>query len=881
MTKDELREYIKEMNSLFLQIDGSKIRPFIEDIDFCEELLQEYKVPLSSFPSIELQRQLLLRHPKLLEYYDGYLELLFKDEDFARKIIESNNDILLDLNGYDIRSEYIRKFTIQLIKGEIKAKPGTELSKMEPAEIYYFSIPSVKNDTELAREFLKENISLFDSIENPEIKNDVNLMLQYLVKCPFNFPQYADKVKGHLTQEVTKAVIKFNFQNYKLIDENDPTMQLFYETLRRIKEVRPELKMDNPNLRYELLADPEIANLDINVLNALLEYSTGAIDELIQIKERGNLKILTRYIEQYNQLYGNNLENILKAIESFHNVEELLLATDNFNGLAFDTKKIKTIIATKNKFGINSLSDLQKYNAIIRNYYKKQLDQARTKEEIREIYAEMLLNSSIKDFDAFMVEYGNNNLDYVRQYAKEKQVENPIGQEFRLRVDLLKKIKGIDDIDELREQFEFMPLEIEDIEEVKTRIAQMYSQTYHMEMIDLSDPSLLRENIDGIQVIKLTGQPFFIDMHRVYNFDFSKTGVAQGIIEHAENWTAIEGNTTISTTGISDKKIAGIFGPMRTSEYIMEKIQPEEEQEYEKRVIQEKKDIFEGKKLSQIDRHALFFGFTSIECNGIVKMDSLDIMAEHEFRKINYRTTSCRMRGTEDLLYWTSPDYWNEILRRRKITDINQVEELRKQGKSDRVMPDCIICFDENINEESQKAARELGLPILMIDRQLYLDRNKERLEEARKSFAQTSSTESIKEIFYRQLYYRVVEQIPELIALIQDNKNISERERKSSLEFLAYLVQHFIEQSDPNGYILNRSIADLNEKTQQYIKTIDLMIQGKSKDELVTMDDMKGFYRETSALERYNRYRTMKLELQKKKENKISKGEGKGIMDE
>ena len=706
-------------------------------------------------------------------------------------------------------------------------------------------------------------------------------MLQYLVKCPFNFPQYADKVKGHLTQEVTKAVIKFNFQNYKLIDENDPTMQLFYETLRRIKEVRPELKMDNPNLRYELLADPEIANLDINVLNALLEYSTGAIDELIQIKERGNLKILTRYIEQYNQLYGNNLENILKAIESFHNVEELLLATDNFNGLAFDTKKIKTIIATKNKFGINSLSDLQNYNAIVRNYYKKQLDQARTKEEIREIYAEMLLNSSMKDFDAFMVEYGNNNLDYVRQYAKEKQVENPIGQDFRLRVDLLKKIKGIDDIDELREQFEFMPLEIEDIEEVKTRIAQMYSQTYHMEMIDLSDPSLLHENIDGIQVIKLTGQPFFIDMHRVFNFDFSKTGVAQGIIEHAENWTAIEGNTTISTTGISDKKIAGIFGPMRTSEYMMEKIQPEEEQEYEKRVIQEKRDIFEGKKLSQIDRHALFFGFTSIECNGIVKMDSLDIMAEHGFRKINYRTTSCRMRGTEDLLYWTSPDYWNEILRRRKITDINQVEELRKQGKSDRVMPDCIICFDENINEESQKAAIELGLPILMIDRQLYLDRNKERLEEARKSIAQTSSTESMKEIFYRQPYYRVVEQIPELIALIQDNKNISERERKSSLEFLAYLVQYFIEQSDPNGYILNRSIADLNEKMQQYIKAIDLMVQEKSKDELVTMDDMKGFYRETSALERYNRYRTMKLELQKKKENKISKGEGKGIMDE
>ena len=138
-----------------------------------------------------------------------------------------------------------------------------------------------------------------------------------------------------------------------------------------------------------------------------------------------------------------------------------------------------------------------------------------------------------------------------------------------------------------------------------------------------------------------------------------------------------------------------------------------------------------------------------------------------------------------------------------------------------------------------------------------------------------------MKEIFYRQPYYRVVEQIPELIALIQDNKNISERERKSSLEFLAYLVQHFIEQSDPNGYILNRSIADLNEKMQQYIKAIDLMVQGKSKDELVTMDDMKGFYRETSALERYNRYRTMKLELQKKKENKISKGEGKGIMDE
>ena len=291
----------------------------------------------------------------------------------------------------------------------------------------------------------------------------------------------------------------------------------------------------------------------------------------------------------------------------------------------------------------------------------------------------------------------------------------------------------------------------------------------------------------------------------------------------------------------------------------------EDEEEY--RANQKKKifDLYEGNTLKEIDDDAVFYGFTQIPSNGIIKMDSSDMMVEHGKGHLEAKSSHCRLRLSEDLAYWTSPDYWNEVVQKRKETSIDKANKLREQNGTDRTLPSCIVCFDGKINEKSLLAARTHNIPILMIDRQKYLDLNKEKLQIAREEFSKTLSQDAIKEIFYRLPYYQIVEEIPSMIEKIHNNQEIPTDNKKISLEYLAYLSQHFIEQS--TGYIYDVPVEQYNKKMQEYIQSIDMELQ--EHDDLVTMEDMESAYKATSAIDRKKRYEQLKKDIimQKSKE--------------
>ena len=224
-----------------------------------------------------------------------------------------------------------------------------------------------------------------------------------------------------------------------------------------------------------------------------------------------------------------------------------------------------------------------------------------------------------------------------------------------------------------------------------------------------------------------------------------------------------------------------------------------EDEEYAKKKATQ---IYEGEGLNEIDNNAVFYGFTQIFKNGIIKMDSTDMMIEHGKGHLKINSSNCRMRSSDDLAYWTSPDYWNELAQKRKETDIDTAEKLRSQTGTDRMFPSCIVCFDGNINDNSLLAARTHKIPILMINRQQYLDINKQKLEMAKLEFSSTLSQEAMKEIFYRQPYYKIVQEFPNMLNIIKNHQEVSDENKRLSLEYLAYLGQHFIEQST-SGYII------------------------------------------------------------------------------
>ena len=198
-------------------------------------------------------------------------------------------------------------------------------------------IKEVQEDHELCQYLIEQNIYYLPYIKDASIRDNPQYIIQYVKKYPHTFSKYLDKISNHLTADLLEVVIKSDFQNYKLIDKDNPLMKQFYESLDRVKKVRPELKMDNPNLRYELLMDSEFVKLDINIINSLLEYNTGNTDKIIQIRNDGKLDYLIKYIEQYSNLYGNNLENIQNAISTFDKIEDLLINTNNFDGLTEKT----------------------------------------------------------------------------------------------------------------------------------------------------------------------------------------------------------------------------------------------------------------------------------------------------------------------------------------------------------------------------------------------------------------------------------------------------------------------------------------------------------------------------------------------------------------
>lgn len=856
MNKAEVLEYVSNNYEL-----PQEALQFLDDVNFCIKLLEVEPSVIDSFP-IEIQRKVILLDNKYLDYAIE-MEKIFSDEDFARQLVDKDNDVLLKLSGFKLNNDYIKELTIAYIKGKKTPVSGSKLEKLSTKRLYLASVLEVREDKELSLFLLNKNINFLPDIKDKELSNNPSYIIEYVKNNPWHFSKYLDKISDHLTPELVETVLKHDFKNYELIDKDNPLMQTFYSSIDRIKEIRPEFSMDNPNLRYELLCNPEIViKMDTNILNSLLEYSTGNVDKVIEITNNGNLQYLLYYIEQYNGIYGNTLENIQNAISSYENVEELIINTNGLKDIELDESKLKTIIATGNKFNITNIEEVLNYDGIVREYYLNKIQSATTAEEVKEIYSEMLFNSSREDVNKFYEEFCNCNIEEMQEYADKHSVEMPIGEDFKKRKMLLDQIKNIESIEELKSYFDEMPLEISDLEETKQAISTMYTKGYSSEMLDLNDEDLEHTTYNGVDLIKLNGQNFNIFIHRIFNFDFDMNSITNKILTTPEQWILSEGSNTVSTTFINDKKIAALFQPLKKSnatEFVLLHDDKEGE-EYKKKGIEKSTQLYEGQALKEIDPNAVFYGFTEPVSNGIIKMDSSDMMIEHGKGHLQANSSNCKMRNSEDLAYWTRPDYWNEVAQKRKETDINKANQLREANGTDRMLPSCIICFDRNINEQSLLAARTHNIPILMIDRQQYLDINAQKLSVAKQSFQTTLSPESMKEIFYRQPYYKIIEDMPGLINTIKSNQAVSQDDKKMSLEYLGYLGQHFIEQS--SGYIINTPVEEYNKQMQQYLQSINLELQGPT-DQLVTMSDMENAYLETSAIDRKRRYETLRRDIQ------------------
>ena len=198
-------------------------------------------------------------------------------------------------------------------------------------------------------------------------------------------------------------------------------------------------------------------------------------------------------------------------------------------------------------------------------------------------------------------------------------------------------------------------------------------------------------------------------------------------------------------------------------------------------------------------------------------------------------------------------------MQKRKETNISKASAQREKTGTDKLMPSCIVCFDGNMNENAIRAAKAHNIPIVMIDRQQYLDLNNERANEARREFKETLSPDCIREIMYREPYYKVVAEMPSLIETITTNDTLPEGKKKLALEYLGYMAEHFVEQA--TGHIMGVPVEEYNKTMREHIECIDRNLEGP---ELVSMEDFEAAYRETTARDRKERYEAMLKDMER-----------------
>ena len=122
MNKEEILKYVSENYEM-----PQDAMQYSNDIEFCMEMLKVEPSIIDEFP-IEVQKQILLSNDEYLEETD--IRSLFEDAEFAKKLVDKNNDILLRLRGLPIDNEYIKELTIAYIKGEKVPAKGSRLERV-------------------------------------------------------------------------------------------------------------------------------------------------------------------------------------------------------------------------------------------------------------------------------------------------------------------------------------------------------------------------------------------------------------------------------------------------------------------------------------------------------------------------------------------------------------------------------------------------------------------------------------------------------------------------------------------------------------------------------------------------------------------------------
>lgn len=748
--------------------------------------LVEYDNNLINKMPIYFIKEKIIEEPSFLRDISfKKLSEIFSDKNFTDTLFEKDNFFMFyfDLEMLDFKCEYLEKVEKEYLMGIRKIRSNTLLH-----EFFEYCINAVREDYDICMNVVSRDIDAFSFVENETVKKDNNLLYKFLEKNPDAAQNYKERLNMIIDDNLFEILLKSNLENKSLIT-NKKYLNLIDEKYARFNKEFNNYSMNNKNLRYDFIFNDLLFEKYKTVIESMLRYDTDLVDYFVSCLNDTNI---LKYIDFYFENFGESCENVQYAIRSYDKVkdiyDEILKSNDNsYNS------KFKETIQRNNSFGIQNFSQLEDFDNIKKNYFMTKMSDPDNR--IEDIYFEYIINSNEEEAKKFYKGYLGNDINSFINYCKEN------GTDF----EYLKEIFSKDINREKLKDLILNNYKFYDLDEIKEQIRKFYSKKYDSKLLNLDNLKSEKNEQNGINVINLYDQDFNILIHRIYNFNFDLNNLTQELLNNPSSWNKLEGATTISTSLISNSKISGVFEILSDGEDKHAVVNPETEEEEAYRRNQEILDINYGKKIRKIADSSVFYGFTELDDTSILDMSNIDNMVEHGIGKFDINTSRSMMLNERDLAYWTNYTYWNEVTLKRY-----------KDG-NERLQPTCIVCFDNNINENSIRAAKTFNIPIVNIDRKKYAIREEQKLKDEIDTFCRNYDQNLIEEIFYTLSYEKLVNFIPLLINRLNTENNLTDDRKKVLLNIV----------KEESLYFLNKSICtsfseELDKKMIKFIEQID-----------------------------------------------------------
>ena len=728
-----------------LYLDKVNDKMGFSKVEFRENITkEEFLIQIDCLIYLNIIRGEIIYDENMPNHFKKAYPSLFLSEDIATDIKYKFYNRLYTLEDFYNNPVLLKHFN----NTDIAASLDTTFSYM----IGLFSGKDFLDLINICGENIKSEIKLFNYIRTKtedllSIKNFSKLLYEY----------FTDN-----NEDIRYLVL------LKKLGVDNKHIKNLSERFERILKTNNSININNRSLNGRIISDSIIKEYGYDVINELLKYNTNAYKTIIDCSNRKD-KLIKQWIDYLKKLPIYNTSIMLSAFTSYNNMLSLITELlNNTEELDDDTLyNLKQVILSNNKYIVTNINNLINYDKYVKKCISDKLKSSNI-DVVKEGLLELLFNISLKDATNIFKSYGLTSILFTKKYI------NNLTCEQEAIIMIIREIIDTEDLDELQSRFskvkEYGNI-CNGLTNIKYKLRNCYGKLLCDKLTDYIKPdetipaleNIVIDDIDNeyvkkdtIDIVNLNNKEFNLLVYSITkNEDVFKVDSID-LINNPWNWNKMN-NNLLSMNLISNKNMGCI---------------------------------------NHGDNNSVYYGFNDITSSSLIIESRRDINIEYNPNDLMIDDINSEYM-IPDMLNLVSTSYNTVLI---------DIDTSNSSNFNHRIQPTCIVCFDNNINNESKLAAQYFNIPIYLIDRDNYNLENEKEIEKYEESSSRINTNEIDKIIYLKDLDLNSKYKL-----ILSKLDKLSNEDRNELCEYLNILLSTYSIHNDISN--IDLSLIESNEE--------------------------------------------------------------------